>query len=511
MITNKICAKDFDNKRPIIAILIINNKLQFKKKENLYQYYLQIIHYMLHILGFNKEKLYQSKILRRKAINSGSLRNINEKITNNWYSKVYFQFPKSNYKSLRLDIMSKKKSRMPMFSYLTLAILQSMNWYQINLSSCGCSLNGDCDYFKYPISISFSQNLNGDVRLYCFLNTKSKCSTIKDSFIPKTIFNKINKTEYTEYFNKKHCRNKFLTWKSSSPNIKMPQIINLLSPKKNGKCKNQQRTIFLYYPNYLNETYPELENYKIEQYKINSKDLIVYHTYIYNEDAMPFFKLAKYNKIPYHKNYFLSNIVAQMFNRKKLPDIVGSLGKYQVYSYGIYSYGAYSNKAQLYRNFRKLKSKFQNDFKFLPETYLLPEDKEIILEKFNNYTFKENDLWIYKPPKGSLGIGIKLLKKKEDFLKSSFISKYISNPLLLYKRKFHIRMYVVVTGFLPLKIYIFNEGQVMQASSDYIYDIKKMHKKTSMLTNVFQNGKKPGYKKNITLDTQDGSEWKLKL
>ena len=201
---------------------------------------------------------------------------------------------------------------MPMFSYLTLAILQSLNWYQINLSSCGCSLNGDCDYFKYPISISFSQNLNGDIRLYCFLNTNSKCSTIKDSFIPKTIFNKINKTEYIEYFDKKHCINKFLTWKSSSPNIKMPQIINLLSPKKNGKCKNKQRTIFLYYPNYLNETYPELENYKIEQYKINSKDLIVYQTYIYEEDAMPFVELAKYNKIPYHNNYFLSNIVAQM-------------------------------------------------------------------------------------------------------------------------------------------------------------------------------------------------------
>ena len=90
---------------------------------------------MLHILGFNEKKLYQSKILRRRVIKSGALRNINEKRTNNWYSKVYFQFPKSNYKSLRLDIMSKKKSRMPMFSYLTLAILQSLNWYQINLSS----------------------------------------------------------------------------------------------------------------------------------------------------------------------------------------------------------------------------------------------------------------------------------------------------------------------------------------------------------------------------------------
>ena len=71
-------------------------------------------------------------------------------------------------------------------------------------------------------------------------------------------------------------------------------------------------------------------------------------------------------------------------------------------------------------------------------------------------------------------------------------------------------MYVIVTGFLPLKIYVFNEGQIMQASSDYSYKLSKIEKKTSMLTNVFQNGKKPGYKRNIKLDTEDGSEWTIK-
>jgi len=170
----------------------------------------------------------------------------------------------------------------------------------------------------------------------------------------------------------------------------------------------------------------------------------------------------------------------------------------------------FGNKVVLYRNYRKFKNRFPKDFEFHPESFILREDKKLMAEKFKNYKQTENNLWIYKPPSGSLGLGIKLLKNEKDFQKYSFINRYISNPHLLYGRKYHIRMYVVVTGIFPLKIYVFNEGQVMQASSDYIYDIKKMNKKTSMLTNGHQNFHKPGYKKNITLDTEDGSEWTIK-
>ena len=53
-------------------------------------------------------------------------------------------------------------------------------------------------------------------------------------------------------------------------------------------------------------------------------------------------------------------------------------------------------------------------------------------KKFKNYKQKENDLWIYKPPLGLQGVGIKFMKSEKDFLKYSFISKYISNPHLLY-------------------------------------------------------------------------------
>ncbi len=508
----KECAIDLETQRPIISMLSIDIDIKLNRKKESYIFFRDVIHAITHILGFHKIHLKAKGLLKNfLRVNFYSLKNINEKENNLWYP-LKISLPNYDF-TIKNDIMSSLPlQRILTFSSQTLAILQKLNWYQINLSSCDLSLNGDFDYLRHTIAISIVKNKNNDYSLHCYLknNLKKKCTVLNSTFITRKIPKKINTNEYSNYFDGNHHLNRFLIWDKSIPKRKKPQIINLLSPKKNGKCKNPQRTIFVRYPEELNLTNPELENYKLEQYTIKNPNMTVYHSYLRDVDIPPFYKLMKFNNIPFNTNYFLSNFLSSFFNVQKLPEVLNSLGKYQIYSNIPNSSYYLGNKAALFRNYRKLKNKFPKDFEFHPESFLLSEDREILRERFKDYIQTKDDLWVNKPPGGTLGLGIKLMKNGEDFLRHSFINRYISNPHLLHGRKYHIRMYVVVSGILPLKIYVFDEGQVMIASDKYYYNLDQIENPTSMLTNGHVNFNQPGYNTNITLDTEEGNEWTIK-
>jgi tubulin polyglutamylase TTLL5 len=81
-----------------------------------------------------------------------------------------------------------------------------------------------------------------------------------------------------------------------------------------------------------------------------------------------------------------------------------------------------------------------------------------------------SNLWIVKPSSSSRGRGIYIINQPSQIIRSAeslVVSRYIETPLLLYGHKFDLRIYVVVTCYDPLRIYLYREGLVRFASEKY--------------------------------------------
>ena len=137
-------------------------------------------------------------------------------------------------------------------------------------------------------------------------------------------------------------------------------------------------------------------------------------------------------------------------------------------------------------------------FEFLSDSFTIPEQREKLMEEMER---EPGSYWIVKPP-GEIhihlplkpeakfcvqgknnGSGIFVINKPEDIPdteESVLVQKYITNPYLIrsvinqYYRilsinkimyvvrrcKFDLRVYVLLTGVDPLKIYVYDEGLV---------------------------------------------------
>jgi tubulin polyglutamylase TTLL4 len=76
-------------------------------------------------------------------------------------------------------------------------------------------------------------------------------------------------------------------------------------------------------------------------------------------------------------------------------------------------------------------------------------------------------MYILKPCSSSCGRGIRVIGKKDTLSNKKggyLVSKYLARPHLLRGFKYDLRIYVVVTCFDPLKVYLFQDGLVRLAT-----------------------------------------------
>ncbi|CAK9802156.1 Tubulin monoglutamylase TTLL4 [Anthophora plagiata] len=150
------------------------------------------------------------------------------------------------------------------------------------------------------------------------------------------------------------------------------------------------------------------------------------------------------------------------------------------------------------------------EFGFVPRTYVLPRDLTCFRQVWKKLGNKAK--WIVKPPASARGTGIKVVNRWSQIPKKRavVVQQYLSRPKLIRGAKFDLRLYVLVTSFNPLKIYIYPNGLVRFASVKYNDDINYLSDRFMHLTNYSINKTNSTYTNNDCPDSCSGHKWALR-
>lgn len=147
------------------------------------------------------------------------------------------------------------------------------------------------------------------------------------------------------------------------------------------------------------------------------------------------------------------------------PDVLRNMLSYQRVNHFPRAYEL-TRKDRLYKNIEKMqRSKGLKQFDFIPQTFVMPtEYKELCTLHYRN-----RGPWIIKPVASSRGRGIHIVSSPDQVPLDEpvVVAKYVANPLLIGGHKCDLRLYVVVTSFDPLLIYLYEEGLVRFATVKY--------------------------------------------
>ncbi|KAK2826139.1 hypothetical protein Q5P01_020353 [Channa striata] len=190
------------------------------------------------------------------------------------------------------------------------------------------------------------------------------------------------------------------------------------------------------------------------------------------------------------------------------PYILRNLQDFQKVNHFPRSYEL-TRKDRLYKNIQRMQQThgFKN-FHIVPQTFVLPTE----YQEFCNYFAKDKGPWIIKPVASSRGRGIYLVSSPNQISmdENILVSRYINNPLLIDDFKFDMRLYVLVTSYDPLLIYVYEEGLTRFATVRYDQTSKNIKNTFMHLTNYSVNKKSSDYVSCDDPEVEDyGNKWSM--
>ncbi|KAL7301419.1 hypothetical protein TKK_0005861 [Trichogramma kaykai] len=190
------------------------------------------------------------------------------------------------------------------------------------------------------------------------------------------------------------------------------------------------------------------------------------------------------------------------------PDVLRSLLPHQKVNHFPRSYEI-TRKDRLYKNIEGMqRSRGTRNHDFIPQTFLLPNESR----ELQTAHFRYRGPWIVKPKASSRGRGIYIVNSPEKILtdESVIVAQYINNPLLVDGHKCDLRLYVAVTSYDPLLIYLYEEGLVRFATVKYDGGDQYVWNPCMHLCNYSINKFHVDYVKSEDPDAEDvGHKWTL--
>ncbi|XP_030095965.1 tubulin polyglutamylase TTLL5 isoform X2 [Serinus canaria] len=168
-----------------------------------------------------------------------------------------------------------------------------------------------------------------------------------------------------------------------------------------------------------------------------------------------------------------------------------------------------TRKDRLYKNVCRMQLTHGfKTFHILPQTFILPTE----YQEFCNTYSKDRGPWIVKPVASSRGRGVYLINNPNQIVVEDniLVSRYISNPLLIDDFKFDVRLYVLVTSYDPLVVYLYEEGLARFATVRYDQASKNIKNQFMHLTNYSVNKKSGDYVSCDDPEVEDyGNKWSM--
>ena len=268
-------------------------------------------------------------------------------------------------------------------------------------------------------------------------------------------------------------------------NVILQKIILLNAPISGP---NHPRTVYFMNDSQINDNLLQ-KKLKIEKIEISEKKYMVLYK-AYKNSPLCISGPMEYNGIIRTKLFDNSNIIWKLKKENEMIPFIKTLNKFQKYNHFPMTYEL-TRKDNLYKNYCNMKINFPNDFNYMAETYILPNDYKIFVEeKLKDFNLNEKtNLWIIKPCRKSKGAGIELLNNIENIPKNILVTHYIYNPHLIDGKKYDLRLYLLVTGFCPLKLYLYDNGFVRFCKEKYDLSPENLSNKYIHLTDYPFNDK----------------------